>query len=138
MKLLAELNKEKEEAKRIKTIKERIYKQVKHVDRILREKPTNAFEKVYTSLAVQKIIDELAIQYSLGKIEVSDKDNSLEVSIIAPQMTTTDIKNLINREKNNLQVYTLLEALKEVDDFQIFNNPAGAGVVVKIIKNFKI
>ena len=138
MKLLAELNKEKEEAKRIKTIKERIYKQVKHVDRILRERPTNAFEKVYTSLAVQKIIDELAIQYSLGKIEVSDKNNALEVSIIAPQMTTTDIKNLIHREKNNLQVYTLLEALKEVDDFQIFNNPAGAGVVVKIIKNFKI
>ncbi|MBP7651847.1 hypothetical protein KA977_00400 [Candidatus Dependentiae bacterium] len=138
MKLLAELNKEKEEAKRIKAIKERVNKQFKIVDKILREKPTNAFEKVYTSLAIQKIIDELAIQYSLGKIEVFDKGSFIEVNVINPQMTTTDIKNLINRERNNMQIYTLLEALKEIDDFKILNNPSGSGVMIKVIKNFKI
>jgi len=94
--------------------------------------PTNAFEKVYASLAIQKIIDEVALQYSPGKIDVETTPEKMEIQITAPKLTITDIRNILQREQSNPQIYTLLEALKEVDDFKIENNPAGTGVILKI------
>jgi len=129
-------NKEQEE-KRYKQHKERVMKGIKKIDRYLRELTINSFEKVYTSLALQKIAEDLALQYSLGEIEVVKSGDVLEISILNPNMTTTDIKNLINRESHNTQIYTIVEALREVDYFKVENNPKGPGIVFKVYKTLK-
>lgn len=137
MKLLNDLNKEKEESRKLKFAKEKIYLKFKEIDIILRNKPINSFEKVYTSLAFQKIVDEMAMNYSLGRIDIRDKKDEIEVDIINTNLTVTDLKNILNREKQNIRIYSLLEALKEVDDFKIENNPDGPGIVLKVFKSFK-
>ena len=134
---ILELNKDKEEEKRIRAIKDKIYQKAKYVDRLLRETSTNSFEKVYTSLALQKIIEELALQYYPGKIEVEKTQQYIEIQITAPKLTITDVKNILHREQNNNQIYTLLEALKEVDDFKVENNPLGSGIIFKVYQYFQ-
>lgn len=134
---ILELNKDKEEEKRARALKEKIFQKAKYVDRLLRETSSNAFEKVYTSLALQKIIEELALQYSPGKIEVERTPDFMEVQITSPKLTITDLKNILHKEQNNNQIYTLLEALKEVDDFKVENNPYGSGIIFKIYQYFK-
>ncbi|HON55750.1 MAG TPA: hypothetical protein PLJ38_01900 [bacterium] len=134
MRVLSEIKKEKEESKKQRIAKEKIYQKLKEIDVILRVKPMNSFEKVYISLAIQKIIEELAINYSLGKVEYKDENDIFEIDIINPQLTTTDLKNILYREKQNHRIYSLFQALKEMDDFQVTNNPAGSGILIKVFK----
>jgi hypothetical protein len=137
MKLLADLNREKEEAKRVKIMKDRVMVQFRKVESVLRAKTVNSFEKVYTSLAFQKIVEDLAIHYSIGKLEVYDEENFLRVDIINSSLTTTDLKNLLNIEKENFQLYNLMEAFKEIDKFEVKQNQEGTGIVVSLYKYFK-
>jgi hypothetical protein len=137
MKLLKELSREKEEAKRIKIMKNLVFEQIKLMERYLREFNSNSFEKVYISLALEKIIEDLALQFSLGTVSVEKTEDSIIVRIENPDLTSTDIKNILDQDRHSTQVYTLSEALKEVDDFKIEHRESGKGIVFIAVKKLK-
>lgn len=131
---ILELKRETEKKKKEKRRRRRIARKRKELENFLRREDMNSFARVYYFQALDKIINEFAIKHYTGDVDFKIEGNKIIIEIINKQFNRTNIKELIEEDKKNKGVYTLLTALTMVDDFVIKPNEKSGGVIITITK----
>lgn len=134
---LIEIKKERQKKRQEERFRKKILKIRKKIEVFLRTQEMNSFARVYYLQAIDKIIEEIALKHYIGEPEIRLENRKIILEIVNKNLTKTDIKNLIEQDKKNQGIYTLLTALTMVDDFEIKTNEDG-GVKVIITKDIPL
>jgi len=115
---------QREEEKRRKRMREDLNEVRRRCEYLVRTHENQRFMRVYILMALDRIIHELAYRRSLGEAEVSvdgDGDDAEQVELVVrnPEMTQTDVREILERNVRDEYTFNLVKALSFMDDFSI-------------------
>lgn len=123
---------QREEEKRRERMREDLNEVRSRCEYLVRTHENQRFMRVYILMALDRIIHELAYRRSLGSAEVSleeneDEPHRIELVVRNPEMTQTDVREILERNVRDEYTFNLVKALSFMDEFTI--SPAEEGGV---------
>lgn len=120
---------QREEEKRRDQMRKKLQKVQKECEVLVRTYEKQRFMRVYVLMALDRIIHELAYRRSLGEAQVSIDESgdyeTIEIVVRNPEMTQTDVREILEENVRDQYTFNLVKALSFVDDFTIEPGPEG-------------
>lgn len=114
---------QREEERRRDKQRDQLNEVQKECEVLVRTHEDQRFMRVYILMAMDRIIHELAYRRSLGEAEVDyreeDDEQWLDLVVRNPEITQTDVREILERNVRDKYTFNLVKALSFVDDFRI-------------------
>lgn len=131
---------EQKQRMRIQKRQQRVRRDTRKLEEFIRLYEVNRYHRVYSMLAFEKTIKDIAMVGSVGNVsfELLDRpgnEKSVKMIIDHPELNSVGIVDQLEREsKTELPEFTLYQALAMMDNLQVTTGKAG-GIHIEVVKH---
>jgi len=123
---------ERERQKQERSHQRGVKRKIKEIEVVLKNSHSCRYHLAYIMLALDTIVAELALNHGLGKVDVKLDNEEITVIVENQSLTSTMLRDMVERALKDEGRYNLGKALMEVDDLKIeIGDEGGLKITVK-------